>query len=203
MFPSAQLDPLLPVRLHISDMETNSVLFEPSISNTVFPSSFSHSAAHSLSLQKASGLSSLPSVYPICDAVWATGLVMIGRRSTELPTRQKRSSQTARWNGRQIVSGLSQSARSGPADERLAVAALDMPRVPTPVNVWHALRVSSSVEIRGHKEVEDCVSITQQMHTPRELSAISVRTVPWSFLSSAPPFLSCTCVKASKSPEAR
>lgn len=140
MFSSARLDPVSPVRLPISDMETNSV-FKPFISNTVFPSSFSHSAAHSLSLQKASGLSSLPSVYPICDAVWATGLIMIGRRNTELQTRQKRSSQTSHWNGRQIVSGLSKSTRSGPADERFAVAAPYLPCVPTPVNVWHALRV--------------------------------------------------------------
>lgn len=89
MFPSAQLDPLSPLD-SISVTETNSVLFEPSISNTVFPSSLSHSAAHPLSLQKASGLSSLPSVYPICDAVWATGLIMTGRRSAELRTRQKK-----------------------------------------------------------------------------------------------------------------
>lgn len=81
--------PHIPISLHIGDMETNSVLFYPSISNTVFPFPFSHSAAHSLSLQKASGLSSLPSVYPICDAVWATGLIIIGGRSAELQTRQK------------------------------------------------------------------------------------------------------------------
>lgn len=60
------------------------------LSLTLLPSLFSHSAAHSSSLQKASGLSSLPSVWPICDAVWATGLITIGRRNVgNKPTRLK------------------------------------------------------------------------------------------------------------------
>lgn len=110
----------------------------------------------------------------------------------------KRSSQPASWNGRQIVSGLSKSTRSGPAAEGFAGAALDMPCVPTPVNVWRALRVSSSVEIWGHKEVEDCVSITQQMHAPRELSEESQNSaMELSFLG-APPFFPVLALKQAK-----
>lgn len=40
---------------------------------------------------------------------------------------------------------LAGSTRSGPADEGFAAAALDVPFVPTPVNVRHALRVSAEI----------------------------------------------------------
>lgn len=151
-------------------METNPVLFYPSISNTVFPFPFSHSAAHSLSLQKASGLSSLPSVYPICDAVWATGFIIIGGRSAVTNEAKRSSKPPSPLKWEKVISGLTKSTRSGPADDRFPVAAFDMLCVLTPINVCHAPRVSSSVEIWGRKEAVDFLPITQQMHTPRELS---------------------------------
>lgn len=169
-------------------METNSVLFYPPISNTVFAFPFSHSAAHSLSLQKASGLSPLPSVYPICDAVWATGLITIGGRSAELQTRQKEVAKTPRPTkmGDKVIADLTESTRAGPADDGFPVAAFDVPCVPTPINVWHTLRVSSSAQIWGFKEAADFLPITQQMHTPRELweqwRAFSFPVAPLSFL---------------------
>lgn len=64
------------------------------LSLTFFLFLFSHSAALSSSLQKTSGLSSLPSVCPICDAVWAAGLIAIGRQGVGPHTRQRWAAKT-------------------------------------------------------------------------------------------------------------
>lgn len=161
-----------------------SVLSSP-LSLAVLPSLFSHSAARSLSLQKASGLSPLPSVCPICDAVWATGLIMIGRRSAGLRARQKREqTNPLRWSTK-LQSDASPKSTGG----------LAFP--PTCVSVRHARCLPYTVKFWGGKGAEEGILTTQQMRPLRKPLDQNWNHV--FFFPHCPSFFSSTwCLRAKK-----